>query len=73
MCEYRKIAESGSVPGKGRIRAIIEKLSRRVPEKARICVNTEKLQNTGQYREKEESLRLSNNCPDEYLKKVESM
>ena len=29
------------VPGKARIRASIEKLSRRVPEKGRICMSTE--------------------------------
>ena len=41
--------ESGRVPGKGRIRASVEKLSRRVPkivesgrllEKSKICANT---------------------------------
>ena len=30
LCEYRKTVESGRVSGKGRIRASIEKLSRRV-------------------------------------------
>ena len=34
--------ESGRLPGKGRIRATIEKLSRCVPEKGRISVSTEK-------------------------------
>ena len=34
--------ESERVPGKGRIRATIEKLFGRVSEKGRICVSTEK-------------------------------
>ena len=33
QCEYRKMVESGRVPGNGRIRLSIEKLSRRVPQK----------------------------------------
>ena len=33
LCEYRKMASSGSVPGKGGIRASVEKLSRGVPER----------------------------------------
>ena len=44
--------QSWLVSGKGRIRARIEKLSRRVPEKGRICVSIEKWQNPGKYREK---------------------
>ena len=40
QCEYRKLVESGRVPGKGRIRATIEKLSGRVSEKGRIRVST---------------------------------
>ena len=67
------MVECGRVPGKGTIRAIIEKLSRRVPEKGRICVSTEKWQNPGEYREKEESVRVSKYCPDEYRKSVESV
>ena len=39
--EYRKMIESGRVPGKVRIRASIEKLSQRVPKKGRIIVSTE--------------------------------
>ena len=45
LCEYRKMASSGSVPGKGGTRASVEKHSRGVPEKGRICVSTEKWQN----------------------------
>ena len=37
-----KKVEPRRVPGKGRIRASIEKLSRQVPEKGRISVRTEK-------------------------------
>ena len=65
------MASSGSVPGKGRIRASVEKLSRQVLEKVRICVSTEKWQNPDQYGEKVESVRVSKNCPGEYLKTVE--
>ena len=68
--EYRKIVESGRVPGKNRIAASIEKLSGRVPEKGRICVTTQKWWNPGEYRDKVESLRVSKNCPDEYRKMV---
>ena len=46
--------ESGRVLGKGRIRAIIEIVSRRVPEKGRIGVSTEKWKNLGEYQEKVE-------------------
>ena len=73
LCEYRKMVECGRVRGKSRIRAIVEKLSRRVPEKGRICVSTEKWQNPGKYREKVESVRVSKNCPYEYRKRVESV
>ena len=59
---------SRSVPGKGRIRASVEKLSQRVSKKGRICVSTEKSQNPGEYREKVESVRVSKNCPDDYPK-----
>ena len=71
LCEYRKMAESGSVRGKIRIRASVEKLSRGVPEKGRTCVSTEKWRNRGQYGEKVESVRVSKNFPGEYRKKVE--
>ena len=55
QCENRKMVESGRVPGKGRIRATIEKLSRRVPEKGRICLNTKKRYNPGASWEKIEN------------------
>ena len=42
QCEYRKIVESGRVPGKCRIGPSIEILSCRVPEKGRISESTEK-------------------------------
>ena len=42
LCDYRKMVESRRVSGKGRIRASINSLSRRVPEKGRICVSTGK-------------------------------
>ena len=73
LCEYRKMTESGSVLGKGRIRASVEKLSQGVAEKARICVTTQKWHHPGQYREKVESVRVSKNCPGEYRKRVESV
>ena len=58
VCEYRKRVESGRVPGKGRIRASIEKLSRRVSERVesvtvskngRIRASTEKRKNGYEY------------------------
>ena len=67
------MAESGRVPGRGRIRASIEKQSRRIPEKSRICVSTEKWMNPGEYGEKLESLGVSKNLPDEYRYIVESV
>ena len=73
LCEYRKMAESGRVPGKGRIRASIEKLSRRVLEKGRIYVSNENWLNLGEYLEKVESVRVSKNIPVEYRKRVESV
>ena len=36
QCEYQEIVESGRVPGKGRIRASIEKLSRQLQKNGRI-------------------------------------
>ena len=72
------MVESGRVPGKGRIKASIEKLFRGVPKNGRISVSTEKWKNRGEYRAKIESVRVLKNCPDEYrkpgeyLKKVES-
>ena len=59
------MVESGRVPAKGRIRASIEKLSRRVTEKGQIFVSIEKWQNPGEYREKLEYVRVSKNFPGE--------
>ena len=67
------MVESGRVLGKGRIGASTEKHSRRVPEKVRISVSTKKLWNLGEYLEKIEYVRVSKNCPDEYVKRVELM
>ena len=58
------MVESDWVPGKVRIRAIIEKVSRHVPEKGRMSVSTEKWKNRGEYQEKVESVRVSKKCPD---------
>ena len=57
------MASSGSVPGKGKIRASVEKLSRGEPEKARMGVTTQKWHHPGQYLENVESVRVSKNCP----------
>ena len=67
------MVESGRVPGNGRIRASIEKLSGRVREKGRMSVSTEKWINPGEYREIVEYVRVSKKCPDEYEKMVESV
>ena len=67
------MVESGRLPGKGRIRASTEKLSRRVSEKGRMSVSTEKWYNLGEYREKVESVPLLKNCPNEFTKRVESV
>ena len=67
------MVESGRVPGKGRVRASIEKLSRRVPEKGRISVSTEKWENPGEYLQKVDSVRVSKNCPSDYRKMVEQV
>ena len=53
------------------MRASIEKVSQRVPEKGRMSVSTEKWKNRGEYQEKVESVRVSKNCPGEYRKGVE--
>ena len=41
LFEYRKMVDSGRVPGKGRIRAITEKESKPVSKNGRISVRTE--------------------------------
>ena len=48
-CDNPKMVESGLVPAKGTICASIEKVSRRVPEKGRMSVSTEKWKNPGEY------------------------
>ena len=73
LCEYRKMVESGRLPGKGRIRSSTDKLSGQVPLNGRINVSTAKWLNPGEYREKEKSVRVLKNCPDEYRKMVESV
>ena len=65
--------ESGRVPGKGRIRASIEKLSGQLPEMGRISVTTLKEKNPGKNSEQVESVRVWKNCPDAYRKMVESV
>ena len=64
------MVESGGVLGKGRIRASIEKVSQRVPEKGRISVSTEKWLNPGEYWEMVEAVRVSTTCRGEYREKV---
>ena len=64
--------ESGRVPRKGRIRAITEKLSERVPENAKIRVSTGKRENQAKSRENVESVQEQKSCPNEYRKMVES-
>ena len=67
------MVESAREPGKGGMRVRIEKLSRRVSKKGRICVSTEKWQNPDQYPEKVESMRVSKNYPGQCQKRVESV
>ena len=50
LCEYRKMVESGRVPGKGRVPTSIEKLSQRIQEMGRIYVSTDKMVESGQVR-----------------------
>ena len=65
------MVESGRVLTKGRFRATIEKLSRRVPENGRISVSIEKWFNPGEYGEMVESVEVSTTCRSEYRKMVE--
>ena len=67
------MGEFGIVPGKGIIRASDERLARRVSKNDKISVRTEKELNPGDYKVKVESVRVSNNCPSEYRKMVESV
>ena len=61
MCVYRKMVDSGGLPGKGIILASIEKLFRRVPETGQICVSTEKGSNKSDYRKMVASGRVPGN------------
>ena len=63
--------ESGRVPGKGRIHASTQKLSKRVPKNYRIRVSTGKWKDSGENWDKVESVRAQKNCPNEYRKMVE--
>ena len=67
MVEFRRAS------GKARIRASIEKLLGRVPEKGPISVRIEKWKNPAEYQEKLESMRVSKNCWGEYRKRVQSL
>ena len=60
--------ESGRVPGKGRIRASTVKLCERVLKNGRMRVSTGKWKDSGEYRDKVESVRVLKNCPNEYRK-----
>ena len=65
------MVESERVPGKGRIRTSIEKLSRRVREKGRISVSTENERIRASTGKKVESVQVLKKCPDEYRKRVD--
>ena len=52
------MAESGGLPGLGRIRASTEKLTGRELEKGGIRMNTDKWKNLGHYRDHVESVRV---------------
>ena len=67
------MVESRRVPGKGRNRATIEKLSGRLSEKGRISVITRNWWNPGEYRENVDSVPILKNCPDEFQKRLESV
>ena len=70
--EHQEKVEYVRVPGKGRIRASIEKLFRRVPKKGRSSVSTGKRKNPCEYRKNFWACigKRSNQC--EYKKMVES-
>ena len=69
--EYLKKGRISVSTIKGRIRASTEKFFGRVPEKGRISVSTGKLQNSVEYSEQVESVRVARNFRDEYLKRIE--
>ena len=58
QCEYRNIVESRLVTAKAGIRASTEKQSGPERTNGRISVSTGKLLNTGEYKEKVESVRV---------------
>ena len=64
--------ESGRVPGKGRIRASIEKLFGRVSKNGIMRVNTENGWNPGEYQEEVEFVRVPKIYLDEYRQMVQS-
>ena len=49
-----------------------EKLSERVPKNGKIRVSSEKWNDSDEYRDKVESVRVPKNCVNEYRKMVES-
>ena len=63
----------GEYREKGGVRESTLKLSGRVPKNGRISVSTGKLLNPNEYREKVKSVRVPENCPDEYQKMEESV
>ena len=63
--------ESGRVPGKGRIHASTEKLSEQIPNNGRFTISTGKWKDSGQNRDKAESVRVPKICPNEYRKMEE--
>ena len=65
------MVESVRVPGKGRIRASIEKLFGCVSEKGPISVSTGKWSNPYEYRQNVESVLVSKHCSGEYQKMVQ--
>ena len=66
------MAESGPLPGSGRICASTEKLTGWVSKKGRIRVNTNKWQNPRHYRDLVKSMRVPKNWPVRYWKRAES-
>ena len=67
------MAEFGRPLGKGRIRASIEKLSRRVTENGRICVSIEKMAEFVRVPGKGTIRARIENFPGVYRKRVESV
>ena len=65
--------EFGRGPGKAGIRASIEKIVSTNTGKGSNQCEYRKIEESGEYREKVESVRVSKNYPDEYRKRVESV